>query len=313
MLSEFGIEQITIPLPFRLNHVNCFIADGSNGKTVLDTGLHSEVTKNIWAPIAAKNDIKNIVITHYHPDHFGYAGSLQKLTGADVWMTKTDAEVGLTYWESSSLKRKRQDYFTCGLPRELMDQLMTDEESFTARVEPYPVVQHEVVEGMKIMFGKLEFEVMFTPGHSDGLFVLYNKENSILFSTDHILPKVSPNISYRFRGNPNPLQSFITSLEKIKKLNAQYVFPSHFKPFKNANSRIDELIDHHEERLEFTYHIVKQPATVYEVTISLFQHLNLHQMRFAIGEALAHLEYLVANNQCRKYLSDDGTWHYEAV
>ncbi|WP_019152614.1 MBL fold metallo-hydrolase [Robertmurraya massiliosenegalensis] len=312
MLSELGIEQITIPLPFRLNHVNCFIADGKRGRTVIDTGLHSDVTKNIWAPIIAKNDIKDIIITHYHPDHFGYSGSMQKLTGADVWMTKVDAEMGLSYWSPDSIKTKKRNYLTCGLPEELAHQITSNEESYTERVEPYPVIQHEIKEGMRILFGKLEYEVIFTPGHSDGLFVLYNKEESILLSTDHILPKISPNISYRFRGNPNPLQSFITSLEKIKKLNAEYVFPSHFKPFKNANHRIEELMSHHEERLEFTYTTINKPSTIYEVTQALFHQLNLHQMRFAIGEALAHLEYLVANNQCRKYQTN-GTWYYEAI
>ena len=76
-------------------------------------------------------------------------------------------------------------------------------------------------------FGKYEYEVIFTPGHSDGLITLYNKENSVLFSTDHILPRISPNISYWFRGISNPLEAFFTSLKKIQKLDVEYVIPSH--------------------------------------------------------------------------------------
>lgn len=312
MLSEIGVEQITIPLPFRLNHVNCFMAEGARGWTIIDTGLNTDVTRDTWMPILDRREVKDIFITHYHPDHFGYGGTLQKLTNAEVWMTELDAQSGLTYWEPSSLREVRRNYDQCGLPESIAKDLTSDEESFNNRVQPYPVVQHYIKEGMKVLFGKYEYEVIFTPGHSDGLFVLYNKEKSILFSTDHILPKISPNISYWFRGNQNPLQSFITSLEKIKKLDAEYVIPSHFTPFRNANKRIDELLTHHEERLEVTYNLVKEPSTIYEVTTGLFHGLNLHESRFAIGETLAHLEYLVVNNKCKKYYVHS-TWYYEAI
>jgi len=56
------------------------------------------------------------------------------------------------------------------------------------------------------------YEVIFTPGHSDGLICLYNKEKNVLFSTDHILPRITPNISYWFYGEKNPLQSFQNAL-----------------------------------------------------------------------------------------------------
>jgi glyoxylase-like metal-dependent hydrolase (beta-lactamase superfamily II) len=312
MLSELRIEQITIPLPFRLNHVNCFLAEGSRGWTIIDAGLHTMVTKNMWKPVIEKHDIKDMVITHYHPDHFGYAGELQKLTGAEVWMTEIDKESGLTYWETNSLDVVKENYKKCGLPFQLASELTSDEESFNGKVKPYPEVQHIIEEGMKFQFGNHEYEVIFTPGHSDGLFVLYNKENGILLSTDHVLPKISPNISYWFRGDPNPLQAYINSLEKIKKLNADYVIPSHFKPFKNANKRIEELLAHHEERLEVTYKSIRKPSTIFEVTTEMFNHLNLHEMRFAIGETLAHLEYLVSNDQCKKFI-EGTTWYYEAI
>lgn len=312
MLSEIGVELIRIPLPFRLNHVNCFLAEGERGMTIMDAGLNTEVTRDVWKPILKSHDVKDIIITHYHPDHFGYAGSLQELTNAEVWMTKIDAESGLSYWEPESLEEVKKHYDRCGLPNLLSVDLTSDEESFNNRVQPYPHIQYHVEEGMKVVFGKLEYEVIYTPGHSDGLFVLYNKEKSILFSTDHILPKISPNISYWFRGNPNPLQSFISSLEKVKKLDVEYVIPSHFQPFQNANQRIDELLTHHEDRLEVTYQSIKNPSTIFEVTTRMFKGLNLHESRFAIGETLAHLEYLSAVNHCKKYLVDH-TWYYEAI
>lgn len=312
MLAELGVQPITIPLPFRLNHVNCFLAEGENGWTIMDAGLNTETTRETWAAILEKHKISNIIITHYHPDHFGYAGTLQQLTNAKVAMTKTDAEKGLTYWEPWSLEKVKKNYEKCGLPSDLSISLTTDEGSFQNRVMPYPNVDHFLEEGMKIVFGKYEYEVIFTPGHSDGLIVLYNKEKSVLFSTDHILPKITPNISYWFRGNTNPLQSFIDSLEKIKKLDVEYVIPSHFALFQNANKRIQELLDHHEERIGVTYQAIQEPSTIYEVRNKMFGELNMHESRFAIGETIAHLEYLLAKNKCKKY-TEDGTWYYEGI
>jgi glyoxylase-like metal-dependent hydrolase (beta-lactamase superfamily II) len=312
LLPEIGVTQVTIPLPFRLNHVNCFLAEGPQGWTIIDAGLNTDVSRDIWKPIIEKHDVKDIILTHYHPDHFGYAGTLQQLTNAAVWMTEVDEQAGLTYWEPESLEIVNENYDTCGLPGHLSKELTTDEESFNAKIKPYPQVQHYLTEGMKIQFGKLEYEVIFTPGHSDGLISLFNKEKSILFSTDHILPRISPNISYWFRGIKNPLKAFFMSLEKIKLLDADIVIPSHGQPFRNANKRVEELLAHHQERLEKAYESIKQPATIFEVNQQLFKKLTIHETRFAIGETIAHLEYLYQDNQCKKVL-ENGTWYYEAI
>jgi glyoxylase-like metal-dependent hydrolase (beta-lactamase superfamily II) len=116
LLNEIGVTEVTIPLPFRLNHVNCFIAEGTRGWTIIDAGLNNEVSRDIWRPIIEKQDVTDIILTHYHPDHFGYAGSLQQLTHAEVWMSEIDAEAGLTYWEPDSINIVNNNYDRCGLP-----------------------------------------------------------------------------------------------------------------------------------------------------------------------------------------------------
>lgn len=312
MQEELGVKQITIPLPYRLNHVNCFMAQGSDGWTIIDAGLNSKESQETWNPIIQKHDVKDIIITHYHPDHFGYAGTLQQLTNASVWMTKIDAQIGLTFGEPEATALVRENYETCGLPDHFSKKLKTDDENFKASVKPYPLINHYLEEGQIVPFGKYEYEVIFTPGHSDGLITLFNKEKSILFSTDHILPRISPNISYWFHGNPNPLGAFFDSLKKIRLLDADYIIPSHGKPFNNANKRIDELLSHHEERLERVYEILKHPSSIFEVNNKLFSKLTIHESRFAIGETIAHLEYLYINQKCQKYY-ENGTWYYQAI
>ena len=312
MLNELGVTQVTIPLPFRLDHVHCFLAEGANGWTIIDAGLNNHAARDIWKPIIEKHEIGDIILTHYHPDHFGYAGHLQRLTGADVWMTEVEEKAGTTYWEPETLDLLKANYESCGMEEDLAHALSSDEGSFIPKVKPYPTVNHHLEEGMKIVFGKQEYEVIFTPGHSDGLITLYNQENSILFSTDHILPRISPNISYWFRGISNPLEAFFSSLKKIQKLHVDYVIPSHGKPFRNANKRITELLDHHQERLHVAYENMKEPTTIQAACKILFKHLSTHELRFAIGETLAHLEYLHIEGQCQKFKRDE-IWYYQSI
>ncbi|WP_042355806.1 MBL fold metallo-hydrolase [Bacillus rubiinfantis] len=313
MLDELGVTQVTVPLPFRLNHVNCFLAEGDNGWIIIDTGLHDDVARKSWAPYIEKVPISTILLTHHHPDHYGYAGSLQQQTNAEVWITETEDVAGRTFWESDSLNNLKQKVLTCGVPNELSRPPAAQGASPFSGIKPYPTANRYLQEGMKLVFGKYEYEVLLTPGHADGLICLFNKEQRVLFSTDHILERITPNISYWFRGINNPLLAYMDSLKKLETYEADYVIPSHGQPFRNANKRIYELIEHHQDQLEKVYQYIKQPQTIYQVTRQLFtKAVSSQDAQMAMGETLAHLEYLYYNNQCKKSL-EGGVWYYWAV
>lgn len=310
MLNELGIKRIKLELPFRLNHVNCFIAEGENGWIVIDTGLHNEKTIAHWDDVLAGKDVSNIYITHYHPDHFGYAGGLQKRTGANVSMSKTDATIALSAWEKNFLSTFPNNYKLSGIPDDVGSAMLENTKSFYPLITPYPTIDHYFEEGEKIQIGRYAYEVIFTPGHSDGLITLYNAEKNVLLSTDHILPRITPNISYWFHGDDNPLATYLQSLEKIEKRNVDYVIPSHGDPFYDANKRIAEIRKHHDDRLNETLSVMKDFHTVYDICNALFQFkLTIHEVRFAIGETIAHLEYLRKKNACTRE-EINGVWHY---
>ncbi|WLR50266.1 MBL fold metallo-hydrolase [Bacillus tianshenii] len=310
MFEKLAVQPVRVDLPFRLNHVNCFIGFGESGIKIMDTGLHNETAMKIWAPGIEKHLVEEIIVTHYHPDHYGYVGKLQELTGADVVMTEIDERSAHYSWDQEHIDALPDKYYTCDIPKELAEQMHSNTVDFVPLVTPHATVNRFLEEGEKIVFGAHEYEVIFTPGHSDGLVSFFNEENSVLFSTDHILPKITPNISYWFHGDPNPLKTYFQSLEKVKKLDATYVIPSHGKPFEGANQRIIEIVEHHEERLEKLLHVLEGSQTVYNLCLKLFgEQLNVHEMRFAIGETVAHLEYLVEQGACEVEMSG-GKWYY---
>lgn len=310
MLEQLEVTSVRIKLPFRLNHVNCFIAKGETGWTIIDTGINDATAHDTWKPIIENKEVNNIILSHYHPDHYGFAGRLQEMTGAQVSMTETDHKSATHFANNHKSSNLRNNYMECELPIEMVNALTNNETGFNQLVLPHPTIHGYIKEGSKIVFGKYEYEVVEAPGHSDGLVCFYNKEKSVLFSTDHILPKITPNISYHFYGEDNPLENYLQSLEKFKKFDAQYVIPSHGQPFQNANKRIDEILNHHHERLEKVLDILKIPSSVFQTFQQLFgKDFNTHDMRFAIGETISHLEYLVKKNECSKELYN-GVYQY---
>ncbi|MEC5425207.1 MBL fold metallo-hydrolase [Virgibacillus sp. C22-A2] len=311
LLEEYNLKLVKLDLPFRLNHVNCFIAEGENGWKVIDAGLHNKQTVKRWEDELAGKEVTDILVTHYHPDHFGYVGALQEKTGAKVSMTKIDEANGMQSWQDASIRKLKDNYILAGIPNEISAEMTSNTNEFTPLVTPYPEVDHYFQEGEMVNLGSYDYEVIFTPGHSDGMVVFYNKEKNMLLSTDHILPKITPNISYWFHGDPNPLGSYLQSLDKIKKLDVDFVIPSHGEPFYGANKRIDEIKSHHEDRLIQTVEGVRSGGTVYDTCQKLFQKkLTIHEMRFAIGETLAHLEFLRYEGNCHREIRSGEYWYY---
>lgn len=315
-IEEFGLKLIRVPLPFNLDHVNCFLAESENGWTLIDTGLHNEETMSLWHNIFEKKDIQEIIVTHEHPDHIGCAGYLQQTYDINIYLTEQAFKFSSFFVEESRLMKLKNHYNESGIPENIIDQLMMANKNMIETIYPLPNIQKDsfLNEGEQLLIGNNKYEVIFTPGHADGLFTLFNKENSVLIAADHLLPKITPNISYWFFGQSNPLHLYLQSLEKIKKLNAHIVVPSHGKPFYNANKRIDEIIIHHEERLDQILAMIqKDRKTIYEITNEMFpRELTSHEMRFAIGEAIAHLQYLQYKNLCdRKKVNH--VWKYIAI
>src|SRR5690625_4764619 len=310
MLNQLGIKRKIIPLPFRLSEINCFYAEGENGYILMDTGLHNQQTKKIWDNFFKEKTLDEILITHLHPDHCGYAGRLQQQTGAHISMSKIDARTAEFIWKERPLHLLKEDYYRANIPKDISDGIIDITKKFVPSVTPLPYVQHYFQEGEKVQFGEESYEVIYTPGHSEGLVCFYNREKRILFSTDHILPKITPNISYWFYGEKNPLQSYENSLQKIKQLDADFVIPSHGNPFYGANERIDEIWNHHVQRFDIILDSLQQPANIIEVCEVLFQReLSVYDYQFAIGETIAHMEYIREKGECIREI-ENGKYIY---
>lgn len=312
MLEKLGIDIKKLALPYRLNHVNCFMAKGNDGYIVIDTGINDLKTAAFWEKECYGKKIEKLFITHYHPDHFGYSGVFQKKYNTEVYMSEIEIRMSQLAWSNRGLNELETLYKLAGVPLSLIPQLLSNYKEYIPQVSPIPKEIKVVEEGQKTVFGNYEYEIIQTPGHSPGLITFYNHEIKVLLGTDHLLGKITPNISYWLRRNNNPLKEYLDSLDRIYDLEIEFVLPSHGKPFSKAKERIEEIKKHHDIRLERILKAVKNGGTVINACNALFENndLDIHALRSALGETFSHLEYLYINGDCKKEKGNGVWWYY---
>lgn len=303
--QEYDIITCRLPLPFALKWVNCFLIRGMEGYTLLDTGLHYNEEIETWQQFLQQHniqlqEIRKIVLTHYHPDHYGMAGWFQQNTGATVHISETDYRAARLFWDRDTDQGHvlADLYRSHGLPEQLAKDIPSHIQSFVPWVEPHPDVNF-IEDGDKIEIGDRMMQAIHTPGHSDGHMAFYDADRKILFAGDHLLPRITPNISLWPKSHHNPLQLYLQALDRIAQYDVQIVIPSHGSVFTHFHERIVELQEHHKLRLDqIVSHLEqsKRGLTAYEVCSKLFGDIqSIHNIRFAMAEILAHLVYLKAN------------------
>ena len=302
--EQLSIYRVRHPLPFRLSHVNCYAIKGSDGWSLIDTGLNTEACIKAWQQFMTEQhigetDIKGIYLTHAHIDHFGAAGWLQQLTGAPVYISAADAEAVTNVHEEALIDGMADLFKRNGMTPELSHRASNETEKLYAMNKPFPALS--IIEpGCSIQLGDYFYTVISTPGHSDGHLCFFNEQYGVLFSGDHLLAHISPNISLWKDCESNPLKDYLQSLKSNRSLPCKTVLPAHGAPFENMEQRIAELEAHHIERLEMMKESAAGGATAFEVCRQVFNlDLTDHEMRFALTETLAHLMFLVDKGELK--------------
>lgn len=164
-------------------------------------------------------------------------------------------------------------------------------------------------ETIAILDGCLE--AIWTPGHSPGHLCLYERRRRLLFSGDHMLENISPNIGWQ--PEEDPLGAYLESLRKTAELDIDLILPSHGPPFRGHREWIANAFAHHRERCDRILELLQgAPKAAHALVAELWiRPLSRFHYRFAIYEVLAHLEYLRRLGQVRR--DDDRITHWSAL
>jgi glyoxylase-like metal-dependent hydrolase (beta-lactamase superfamily II) len=153
-------------------------------------------------------------------------------------------------------------------------------------------------------------------GHAPEHIALFCESLNVLISGDMILPRISTNVSvYDLEPEANSLRLFLESIDKYLPLPEDTLtLPSHGKPFRGLHTRIQQLHDHHRDRLaEVMDARLDKPCSAADILPVMFKReLDLHQTTFAMGEALAHLHMLWFEGKLQRRQSEDGIYRFAA-
>jgi glyoxylase-like metal-dependent hydrolase (beta-lactamase superfamily II) len=307
--------MITLPMPFRLQHVHVF-ALIHNGKVALfDTGVNTpETLAKIEYSLASigktMRDIDRIYITHFHTDHCGIAGRLKEISGAVIAMSGTDRQrIHSDQEKGLDINQVKVFYREQGLTDKLINSLMELLAYFKKATIPFRVdvslsdKDHQTV-------GDKEFQCIHVPGHTSGQMCFYFPAEKILLSGDHVLPQITPNLSPDpYNPGFRPLKSFLDSLQRVKDLPVVKVYPSHGEPFTNLKARVEEIREHHRERKNLVLASVRGATkTSFHVSLDIFgRNLPEFDQFLAVNEAYAHLieleeEGLIRGDKTEQYV-----------
>ncbi len=310
-----GLLSIKLPLPFELKHVNVGLVRLAGGWMLIDTGLDTaESFDALSAALASRGiawtDIRRILVTHMHPDHIGSLGRLRSLTGAQVMMHRDEIEL-----VNSVVDAGRPPWIDEGLRLAGTPQAMVD--AIHDSLAPLRGALRRVTADV-VLEGGEEFEtalgparIFWTPGHSVGLVCVYFPHRQVLWSADHMIEKITPNIGWL--PGRDCLAEFLTSLREMIPHEITMVIPSHGEPFSGHVAWVAQTIDHHEERCDILQSAVgRETSTAHELVPALWSRvLSPFHYHFALFEVLAHLEYMERRGRIRKTLREDGVLEWQ--
>jgi glyoxylase-like metal-dependent hydrolase (beta-lactamase superfamily II) len=187
---------------------------------------------------------------------------------------------------------------------------------YSNMVPGVPRQYRRIIDGEKIAIGGHQWQVIMGYGHAPEHASLFCKALGVLISGDMLLPRISTNVSvYDADPEADPLGLYLDSLDQYLPLpDDTLVLPSHGKPFTGMKPRIAQLKAHHDDRLADTLGACKKPAHAREIVPVLFKReLDIHQMTFAMGEAIAHLNYLLRRGKLSRQLCEDGVFRFCVV
>lgn len=307
-----GIYLAPIPIPIPLRYVNCYLMRGASGWTIVDAGYSNEMAYDAWHRTFAElgirpQDVDQILVTHYHPDHLGAAGWLQQLTGADAYLHEQEFPL-FEHFRNPDTRllgdRMPAVFAQEGMDEETAAAIRELNRSQLQVVRPLPELK-PVPSGSRIRLGDGTYEVIFAPGHTDGLAIFWDAGTGILLAHDMLLDTITPNVTLWPDGRPNPLADYLSSLERVEALGARIALTGHRALIHDVAARAREIRAHHRDRLDRMAAVCARDArgaTAWEVCREIFppEQLTVHQIRFAMGETLAHLAYMVQEGRLVK-------------
>jgi glyoxylase-like metal-dependent hydrolase (beta-lactamase superfamily II) len=321
-----GLWSIPVPIPNNpLRYVLVYALESERGPYLIDAGWNTDesyqaLARGLERMGTSVADTQGVLVTHIHPDHFGLAGRIREESGAWVGMHPADAALidGRYVQPGPLLEAVGSTLRIAGAP---VDEVEALQQASMAILPLVATTQPDVAmeDGFRPDVPGWDVRAVWTPGHTPGHLCFYDERSRLFFSGDHVLPRITPNVSLLDEEGVDPLGDFLRSLEKLVPLDAEEVLPAHEHRFVGLAERAEELIAHHEQRFDEVEKILAAGATTaWEVAERMhwsrpWERISGFMRRMALFEALAHLRALEVRGRLRATGDDPRRWELSAT
>lgn len=249
-----GLWSIPVAIPEgTLPGTLAYALVGGDGVHLIDPGWDTpenlgRIENALEAAGRSLPDIATVVVTHHHPDHLGLAERVRSLTGARIVMS--DAERRVLAVVADPIARDPESYRATlvrwGVPHERHAELVASfaRPSLTGDVEPDVLVG----DGDVLEIGGRRLEVVATPGHTGGHICLADRDARLLFTGDHVLPRIYSGVGIGVLDGTEPMGDLLASLDRLSEFDDFTVLPGHEFRFTGLAARRARIAAHHLRR-----------------------------------------------------------------
>ncbi|MEJ1089831.1 MBL fold metallo-hydrolase [Microbacterium sp. Mu-80] len=248
------VWALPVPIPAgTIPHTLCYALIGGDGVHLIDPGWDAAESRaalesGLEAIGRTTADVRSVIATHFHPDHLGAAQALREEVGAQVVFSDVEDSVlqQETAPAASDLASYREQLRTWGVPKARWDELLGsfDRAAHTSTGTP----DVAVVDGSVLVLGGHRLQVIATPGHTDGHICLVDDERRLVYTGDHVLPRIYPGIGIGALPGSDPLADYFDSLDRLSPYDEYAVLPGHEYAFHGLGARCAQLVKHHLRR-----------------------------------------------------------------
>jgi glyoxylase-like metal-dependent hydrolase (beta-lactamase superfamily II) len=322
-LGALGVRRLPLPIPFAQagGPVNAYLVElADGGYCLVDTGVdspegHAALLEGL-GPL--RGELRQIVVTHGHVDHFGAARFLQERHGGALPVLASAVDAPRISADGPSWRDERPvfdaHFVRLGVSAEALEEMSSSGER-TFSFGPRAGQVTTLAAGAELRGRRTRFEVLPMPGHTPGLVCLYDRELGILISGDHLLEQVSPNplVDLGPDGTPDswrPLVAYLDSIARTRALEVDVVLPGHGPPFAHHRQVIDTLTRFYDKRQRrIVERLGEARLTGLEVTRMLFPWTTPRDYFLTISETVANLQAMVLAGTLVR--DDEGpVWRY---